>query len=117
MAPSSSGPGPPPGPASPSRRRTSAAGATLLALALATGAPAAGQDVEAGRKKAEVCAACHGPDGNSANPEVPILAGQTWRYTYLELKDYKEGRRSDPLMTPFAEGLSRQDMVDISAFF
>lgn len=106
MAPSSSGPGPPPGPAS-----------ALLALALAVGAPAAGQDVEAGRKKAEVCAACHGPDGNSANPEVPILAGQTWRYTYLELKDYKEGRRSDPAMTPFAEGLSRQDMVDISAFF
>ena len=114
MGPPSPGPGAR-GPASLPRRRYRAAGATLLALALA--APAAGQDAEAGRQKAEACAACHGPDGNSPNPEVPILAGQTLRYTYLELKDYKEGRRSDPAMTPFAEGLSREDMLDISAFY
>lgn len=92
----------------------------LLAAALAaclTAAAAAAQDVEAGRKKAEACAACHGPDGNSTDPAYPILAGQTARYTYLQLKDYKEGRRTDERMTPFALDLSREDMFDLAAFY
>jgi cytochrome c553 len=75
------------------------------------------QDVEAGRKKAEVCAACHGPEGNSVIPLNPILAGQTFRYTYLELRDFKEGRRKDPQMSPMAEPLTRTEMLDLAAFF
>ena len=75
------------------------------------------QDVEAGKAKAQVCAACHGADGNSAVPTVPILAGQTARYIYLQLRDFKEGRRSDPQMSPMAAPLSRQDMFDLAAYF
>jgi cytochrome c553 len=78
---------------------------------------AAAQDVDAGRKKAEVCVACHGPNGNSVTPTFPILAGQTARYLYLQLKDFKEGRRSEPQMEPFVKELSRQDMLDLAAFF
>ncbi len=78
---------------------------------------AAAQDVEAGRKKAEVCLACHGPDGNSTQPQYPVLAGQTARYIYLQLKDFKEARRSEPQMDPFIKDLSRQDMFDIAAYF
>jgi cytochrome c553 len=78
---------------------------------------AGAQDVEAGRKKAEVCVACHGPNGNSVIPLNPILAGQTFRYTYLELRDFKEGRRKDPQMSPMAEPLTRTDMLDLAAFF
>ena len=89
--------------------------AAVLAVCLAGTAPA--QDVEAGARKAAACVACHGPGGNSANPAIPILAGQTWRYLYLELKDYKEGRRADPQMTPFVVALSREDMLDLAAFF
>lgn len=85
--------------------------ATLLAF------PAVAQDVEAGRKKAEVCFACHGPTGNSKVGTFPILAGQTMRYIYLQLKDFKEGRRKDPSMDAMAANLSREDMFDISAFF
>ena len=44
------------------------------------------QDDPAIRKKAEVCFACHGPNGNSQNPQYPILAGQSWRYIYIELQ-------------------------------
>ena len=77
----------------------------------------AGQDVEAGRKKAEACAACHGPDGNSSAPQFPVLAGQTPRYLYLQLRDFKEGRRKEPLMDPFVQPLSREDMLDLAAFF
>ena len=75
------------------------------------------QNLEAGRKKAEACVACHGPSGNSAEPLFPMLAGQTARYTYLQLKDFKEGRRTEPLMEPFIAALSREDMFDLAAFF
>jgi cytochrome c553 len=75
------------------------------------------QDADAGRKKAEVCAACHGADGNSSVPQFPMLAGQTARYLYLQLRDFKEGRRSDPQMSPMAAPLSRQDMFDLAAYF
>ncbi|MGA7812126.1 c-type cytochrome [Caballeronia sp.] len=74
-------------------------------------------DVAAGQAKAAVCVACHGPMGNSTNPDYPILAGQTARYLYLELRDFKEGRRSDPRMTPMAAGLSREDMMDLADYF
>ena len=77
----------------------------------------AAQDVEAGRRKAEACVACHGPNGSSTQPQYPILAGQTARYIYLQLKDFKEGRRSEPQMEPFVKDLSRDDMFDLSAYF
>ncbi len=75
------------------------------------------QDVDAGRKKAAVCAECHGAEGNSSLPQFPMLAGQTARYLYLQLRDFKEGRRSDPQMSPMAAPLSRQDMFDLAAYF
>ena len=89
---------------------------TLLAGVLAA-APVTAQDIEAGRKKAEACVACHGPGGQSTVPAFPILAQQTARYIYLQLKDFKEGRRTEPQMEPFVKDLSRQDMFDIAAYF
>jgi len=67
--------------------------------------------------KAEVCAACHGADGNSTNPLYPNLAQQTARYIYLELKDFKEGRRKDPLMSPVAATLETSDMLALADWF
>jgi cytochrome c553 len=90
-----------------------AAGIALVALPHALWA----QDVEAGRKKAEACIACHGPNGNSSVPQFPILAGQTARYVYLQLKDFKEGRRKEPAMEPIVKELTREDMFDLAAFF
>jgi cytochrome c553 len=74
-------------------------------------------DAEAGKAKAQVCVACHGPMGNSTDPDCPILAGQNARYIYLQLRDYKEGRRSDPHMSPAAANLSREDMQDLADYF
>jgi cytochrome c553 len=81
--------------------------------------PASAQepDLEAGRSKAQVCVACHGADGNSVAGNFPNLAGQTWRYIYIQLKDFKEGRRKDPVMSPMAAPLSRQEMIDIANFY
>ena len=67
--------------------------------------------------KAEVCIACHGPAGRSTQPQYPILAGQTARYMYLQLRDYQEGRRKNDLMTPMVAGLSRDDMRALSDYF
>ena len=95
--------------------RSSGAAAAAACCALAFAAQA--QDVEAGRRKAEACVACHGPGGVSSDPLFPVLAGQTPRYLYLQLKDFKEGRRKEPLMDPVLAGLSREDMFDLAAFF
>ena len=75
------------------------------------------QQIEAGKKKAEYCAGCHGADGNSEQTDYPILAGQTTRYNYLQLKDYKSGRRKDEMMNPVAAQLEKQDMVDMAAYY
>jgi cytochrome c553 len=67
--------------------------------------------------QAAACEACHGPNGNSVIPQNPSLAGQTWRYIYLQLKDFKEDRRTDPQMTPMAKDLSRDDMIALGNWF
>jgi cytochrome c553 len=90
---------------------------TLSVLAFFAVKPVLAQDIEAGRKKAQACAACHGADGNSAAPTFPNLAGQTWRYIYIQLKDFKEERRSNPIMSPMVKDMSRQDMIDIANFY
>jgi len=97
----------------------SAAGSTFaIALASTLIATAALAQDDAGvRAKAQTCTPCHGPNGNSENPAFPILAAQSWRYIYIELKDFKEGRRSDPSMSPIAADLSRDDMIALGNFF
>lgn len=75
------------------------------------------QDLESGKRKAQACVACHGADGNSPAPAFPLLAGQTARYLYLQLRDFKEGRRKDPQMSAMAAPLSREDMLDLAAYF
>jgi cytochrome c553 len=91
--------------------------AATAALVLPAQAQMTPAQLAAAREKAQVCAECHGPDGNSQNPDYPILAGQTWRYIYIELKDFQEGRRSDPQMSPKAQNLSRDDMIALGNYF
>ncbi len=90
---------------------------TALFVLAAASVGAQAQDIEAGKKKAEACVACHGPGGNSVAGAFPTLAGQTARYIYLQLRDYKEGRRKNPMMSPIAAGLEKQDMHDLAAYF
>jgi cytochrome c553 len=74
-------------------------------------------DIEAGRRKAEVCMACHGVGGNSTNLAIPSLAGQPPLYTYYQLLQYRGGQREDPQMSPMAMPLSDADMQDIAAYY
>jgi len=77
-------------------------------------------DPQAGATKATACAACHGVDGNPADPQYPRLAGQNERYISHQLALYKSGQRTTgmaAIMVPFASMLGAQDMRDIGAYF
>ncbi len=87
------------------------AGASLSAYAFAQ------DSADAGAAKAAVCLACHGPNGNSVNPEWPSLAGQGARYLAEQLKLFRAGKRTNPVMMPLAMGLSDQDIEDLAAYY
>jgi cytochrome c553 len=82
-----------------------------------TGAPVPAADLEAGQRKSEPCKACHGADGNATIPGTPSLAGQPVYFTHWQLIKFRDGRRKDPKMTPFAASLSDTDMADLAAFY
>ncbi|MBB5208904.1 c-type cytochrome [Chiayiivirga flava] len=79
--------------------------------------PAQPGDAAAGAGKAAACAACHGVDGNSVDPQYPKLAGQNERYIARQLALYKSGGRENAIMVGFASTLSPQDMRDLGAHF
>jgi len=90
--------------------------ATIAGVIISNSAQPAGNP-EAGATKATVCAACHGANGNSTNPEWPSLAGLGADYIAEQLKNFKDGKRANPVMMPMAASLSPDDMADIGAYF
>jgi len=88
----------------------------LVALLFASSSVIAA-DAAAGKSKSVVCAACHGPTGVSSNPIWPNLAGQKEQYLAKQIKDFRDGKRKDPLMSPMAAALSDDDIANLAAFF
>ncbi|MEW6999249.1 cytochrome c [Colwelliaceae bacterium BS250] len=92
-----------------------------LALALAAtvvmSSSAFAADIEAGKAKTAMCAACHGANGVSAVPMYPNLAGQKEVYLAKQLKDFKSGTRKDPVMSGMAMPLSDADVANIAAYY
>ncbi len=91
-----------------------------LALCLCLGMSAnvfAMGDPAAGQEKSALCQGCHGPDGNSLGPEWPNLASQVSGYLTKQLHDFQSGARKDPTMSSMVEGLSKEDIADIAAYF
>ncbi len=90
---------------------------TLLSCFALVGVASAA-DLAAGAAKAkEVCSACHGADGNSADANFPRLAGQHPDYLAKALRDYKSGDRNNAIMKGFAAALSKKDIENLSAYF
>jgi cytochrome c553 len=73
--------------------------------------------IEAGATKAATCQACHGATGNSTNPEWPSLAGIGADYIAEQLKNFKDGKRANPVMMPMASTLTADDMADLGMYF
>jgi cytochrome c553 len=65
----------------------------------------------------QVCAACHGADGNSAITLNPNLAGQYPEYITKQLKNFKSGERKNAVMGGIVATLSAEDMVDLGVYF
>jgi len=94
------------------------AAAALLGLVLAQGAIAGGNAQAGKAKAAQVCAACHGANGDKPSaPDQPILAGQWDDYLVRALSDYKSGKRQNPIMNGMVAALSKQDIEDLAAWF
>jgi len=74
-------------------------------------------DIEAGKAKSAVCAACHNADGNSSSNLYPKIAGQHPSYMVKQLKEFKSGAREDAIMLGMVATLSEQDMEDLAAYF
>jgi cytochrome c553 len=104
----------------PARAQTSAGAA---AAAAPTAAPATPElpylrgKAADGAAKAVVCSACHGPNGNSVNPEWPRLAGQNAVYVAEQLRLFRAGLRANPVMQPLAAALSDQDVDDLAVYY
>ena len=91
-----------------------------VATAPLDNAPVVWGDVKAGATKAGTCAACHGLDGNPADPQYPRLAGMPERYLAKQIALFRSGERSSgmaAIMMPFASMLSPQDARDIGAYY
>jgi cytochrome c553 len=71
----------------------------------------------AGATKSAVCSSCHGPNGNSANPDWPRLAGQSAVYSAEQLRMFRDGTRNNPIMKPLAGTLSDQDISDLAVYY
>ena len=87
--------------------------ALLIALPLLAGNPSRGQEIAG-----EVCASCHGKDGNLVLADnYPRLAGQHADYLVVALRAYRSGDRQNAVMASFARNLTDQDIDDLAAWF
>ena len=105
--------------AEPAAAEASTAAAPAAPTAEASGPldPFAHGTVQAGSTKSAVCSSCHGPNGNSANPDWPRLAGQSAVYIAEQLRLFKSGVRNNPIMKPLANTLSDQDISDVAVYY
>jgi cytochrome c553 len=90
------------------RDRSAAAFAAALCFFAADAAPAADP---------QLCAACHGPEGNSVIPANPSLAAQPAQSISIQLFQFREGNRKDPQMTPMAANLGNREMNELAEYF
>jgi len=86
----------------------------VLALALALAAPAAAESLE---ERVATCVSCHGAEGVPIEPRYPIIAGQHFYYLYVQLRDFKAGRRASEIMQPIAAELSKEEMQALARHF
>ena len=102
-------------------RRLAFIAATAIACAAAYGQerPAAAKPdlAKAQQIVTQICAACHGADGNSVAAANPNLAGQDADYITLQLAHFKAGIRVNPTMQAMAAPLSDDDMRALGVFY
>ena len=87
----------------------------MVGLAAAVAPACAADDIAA---KAQTCDACHGQNGLPIEPKtIPIIWGQQPSYLMKQLRDYRNGERDNPIMTPIAKGLAEGELRPLAAHF
>lgn len=74
-------------------------------------------DIAAGQRRAADCAGCHGDRGVSPNEVWPHLAGQRAGYLARQLRAFRAGTRTDPVMMTFAADLTDEDIANLAAWY
>ena len=95
----------------------------LVAASGLAAEPPAKPDLAKGQTIAsQVCAACHGADGNSPAPANPKLAGQVAEYLEKQLHSFKAAQgkkpeRDNAVMAGMVANLSPEDMRNVAAYY
>ena len=66
---------------------------------------------------AQRCDRCHGVNGNSTDPGVPVLAAQRQPYLAKALNEYRTGARTSAVMLPMSKALSETDVDNLAAYY
>lgn len=66
---------------------------------------------------AQVCTACHGEKGISENPEYPHLAGQKTEYLIQQMKEFRDGKRNNALMTATMKNISDKEITALADYY
>lgn len=93
---------------------------SCLRLAVALGLvlmPAAAPAQEGPPASLQQCRVCHSADGVGTNPMIPNIGGQSAEYLSKQLQDFRAGRREDPQMTIIAQGLSDEEIRELSVWY
>jgi len=93
------------------------AGVIITGVLMSVSGSVLAGDAAAGKAKSATCAGCHGPAGISNNPLWPNLAGQKEGYIVKQIKAFRDGGRSDPMMSPMAKPLTDADIDNLAAYF
>lgn len=86
-------------------------------LTVSSGLSLAAGDAAKGKIKAATCGGCHGPVGVSFNTLWPNLAGQKEGYLVKQISAFRDGKRSDPMMSSWAAKLTDEDIANLAAFY
>jgi cytochrome c553 len=70
-----------------------------------------------GQERVQLCAACHGNDGNSTNPQVPSIAGQPKLFLENQLILFREELRRSDQMLPVVKGLKDAEIIKLAEHF
>jgi cytochrome c553 len=70
-----------------------------------------------GQERVQLCAACHGEDGNSTNPQIPSIAGQPKLFLETQLVLFREELRRSDQMLPVVKGLKDAELVKLAEHF